>query len=372
MIDVDEVKQAITLTNEGKFKEAKAIYDRLLLKYPNESALLSVVGLFYISLRDFDNAIKYLKQACDIKETFGTLSALGFAEYERGNYKEAASVLENSLNLGSSVEAYHKLILSLFELKSYKKAIEYTEKMQELYPEDYRTVANKVKSLTQLGKLREAEALCVEYLKKNPNISTLWHHLGLLKELIYSDDRAAIECYKIAGKFGNIGAEYNIAVAYQKLGEYEQAENYYKIMLQKFPDDISTLTSLGMCYLLQKKFHEGYDLFYKRSENKISKYTTNLKKQNEPLNDEFVVVCDQGFGDHIQFIRYLPFLKGKKFKVAVHKSLKKLFEKNYPDFEFINYDEINPEIQYIRLTDLAYILDMDFDNIPFAEGYLNV
>ena len=38
----------------------------------------------------------------------------------------------------------------------------------------------------------------------------------------------------------------------------------YKKMLEIFPKDIDTITSLGMCYLKQKKFKEGYDLFFKR------------------------------------------------------------------------------------------------------------
>jgi len=65
-------------------------------------------------------------------------------------------------------------------------------------------------------------------------------------------------------------------------------------------------------------------------------------------------------------------LKEHEIEVAVGKQLKGLFEYNYPNIKFINYDEINPETQAVRITDLAYVLGMDFDNIPFAEGYLNV
>ena len=48
-------------------------------------------------------------------------------------------------------------------------------------------------------KMLEAEKLCIESLKKTPNISSLWFHLGFLKELIYCDDKQAIECYKLNG-----------------------------------------------------------------------------------------------------------------------------------------------------------------------------
>jgi hypothetical protein len=37
---------------------------------------------------------------------------------------------------------------------------------------------------------------------------------------------------------------------------------------------------------------------------------------------------------------------------------------------FINFNEVNPQMQAIKITDLAYVLDIDFDNIPFSQGYL--
>ena len=40
--------------------------------------------------------------------------------------------------------------------------------MYEKYPDDVRAIANKVKALTQSGKLIEAEKLCVEELRKRP------------------------------------------------------------------------------------------------------------------------------------------------------------------------------------------------------------
>lgn len=372
MINIETLKQAITLTKEGKYKEAEEIYTQLLEENPNESALLSTVGLFYVNLHNYDKAVKFLKKACEIKETIGTVSAYGFAEYERKNYNMAAQVLEKALTFGENIDIYNKLILSYFELKNFKKAIELTEKMNELYPNNPKTVANKIKSLTQQGKLLEAEKECIEYLQKNPINSTLWYHLGLLKELIYSDDIRAIECYKVAGEQGNLNSDYNIGVAYQKLGEYQKAEEHYKKFLEIFPNDEVGITSLGMCYLSQKNFKEGYNLFYKRTTGKAEKYTNNLWKQNSPLDKKLVIICDQGFGDHIQFIRYIPFLKEHDIKVAVGNPLKKLFEQNYPNIEFIDYNEINPETQALRVTDLAYVLNMDFDNIPFSKGYLEI
>ncbi len=371
MINIEKLQQAINLSQSGKLNEAESLYKQLLEENPNEYILLSAVGLYYVNVHNYDSAIKYLKMACDIKQTLGTVSALGIAQNKKGDYENSVRTLEHALTLGENVDIYDTLIHSLLELKYYQKAETYTDKMIELYPENPKAIANKVKLLTKYGKLIEAEQKCVEYLKKDQNEPALWYHLGLLKELIYSDDKSAIECYKISGEQGNLNANYNIAVAYQKLGEYTQAEKYYKKYLRQIPDSEAGIVSLGMCYLTQKKFKEGYELLYKRQKEGIVTKTNNLWKEGNSLDKDLILLCDQGYGDHIQFMRYIPFLSGHNIKVAGWKQLKSLFTKTYPNIEYINLDEINPDTQAIRITDLAYVLNMDFDNIPFAEGYIN-
>ena len=213
MIDLSLLNKALLLTQEGKISEAEEIYQELLTKDSDNYLLLSSVGLFYVSLRNFEKAEEYLKKSCEIKETLGSVSALGFCEFEKRDFEKAAQTLEHALSLGENKDIYNKIVLSLFQIKSYKKAVEYAEKMFELYPDDPDATANMVKALTQSGKLMEAEKMCVEYLKKHPDKSSLWFHLGFLKELIYSDDRQALECYKAAAELGNNEAFYNIAVS---------------------------------------------------------------------------------------------------------------------------------------------------------------
>ena len=371
-MDIEELKKAIYLTAQRKYNEAESLYNQLLADNPEDAVLLSAAGLFYVEQKDYDKAAGLLKKACTVNETTGTVSALGFAQYEQKHYAEAVRTFERALQLGENVDIYNKLILSLFEIKDYKKAIELTEKMKELYPDNPKTIANLVKSYTQQGKMLEAEKICIEYLRKHPAEPSLWYHLGLLKELIYSDDMRAIECYKVAEEQGNPSADYNIAVAYQKLGEYKKAEEYYKKFLQKFPNDNTGNISLGMCYLAQKRFDEGYSLISARAGGVAGEYTKNPWKPGTALEKELVIIADQGFGDRIQFVRYLPFLREHNVKVAVNDSLKSLFETNYPDVGFIDYEEINPYTQALRITDLAYALNMDFSHIPFAEGYLDI
>lgn len=372
MIDLDILKKAIELTNKKEFEKAEALYLKLLEEEPNNHLLLSTIGLFYADVKDFTKAEGYLLKACQIKKTAGTLSALGFAQYEQHLYETAVKNLEQALELEESSEVYNKIVLACFKIKDYAKAIKYTGLMYEKYPNDSNSVANMVKSLTYTGKLREAEKVCIEYLKNNTDSSALWFHLGYLKELIYSDDKQACDCYKVAAELGDVEAYYNMAVSFQKQGDFANAEVYYKKFLEYMPNDKNGLSSLGMCYLTQKRFKEGYELYFQRPKTKLDNITQNPYKLNDVLEEDIVVICDQGYGDNIQFVRYLPFLKNKvkRVSVATPKKLQKIFKENYPEINFISYEDVNPKTQSIKIMDLKYLLGIDFDNIPYKSGYL--
>ena len=140
MIDLALLNKAILLTQKGNFQEAEKIYQSLLEQEPENGPLLSAFGLFYVNLGNFEKASEYLKKACQIKESLGTVSALGFCEYQRGKYALAAEILEHALELGETPEIYTKLINCLFETRNYKKAVEYSAKMHQIYPDNPESV----------------------------------------------------------------------------------------------------------------------------------------------------------------------------------------------------------------------------------------
>ena len=99
MIDIAKIQQAILLTQQGKIQEAKYIYENMLKTNPNDANLLSVFGLFYVNIGEYSKACEILTKAAEKNPSFGTLSALGVAELECGNFEESAKYLEESIEL---------------------------------------------------------------------------------------------------------------------------------------------------------------------------------------------------------------------------------------------------------------------------------
>ncbi len=372
MIDLEALNKAIRLTQNGKFSEAEELYKELIASNPDDSILLSAFGLFYVNLKEYAKAQKYLEKACSISKSLGTLSSLGFAYYEQKDFINSAKVLEECLEYGCNQDILNRLILSFFNISNFSKAIYYSTLMHQKYPEDTNALSHLVKSLTYSGKLHEAEELCLESLDKYKESASLWFHLGFLKELIYNNNEDALKCYEEALKLGSKEAYYNIAVSYQKQRKFDMAEENYRQMLKFFPNHRETILALGMCKLTQRKFREGYELLFLKNRSKHDVKTLNPWSPEKAFEKELVVICDQGYGDQIQFIRYIPLLKEKvdKIHVASNKKLINLFRRNYPEINFINYEDINPNMQSLRLTDIAFALDKDFEQIPSSSGYL--
>ena len=373
-MDISEIQKGLFLIHQGKFREAEEYFLKLEEKNPDDANLLSTLGIFYAKCGDYIKACNYFEKAYGINKTEGNISAWAEAEFRAGDWIRAAHLYEKVIEQNESEEYYDKLVQSEINIHNFKKATEFVERMYALYSDSETAQAQKINVLTKTGKLLEAEQLCVELLKQKQESPQLWQRLGLLKELIYSDDRQAKECYKISAQYGNPASDYNIGVCCTKLGEFEEANIYFKKMLEKFPDNTAAITSLSMNYLRDKNFKEGYELFAKRTDTNFPKDYKKLIMPGDNLEDEFYLLCDMGLGDNIQFIRYIPFIKNKKFKILAQKPMMNLFKYNYPEYDFVYADdfELDFNIQSVRTTDLPYILDMDFDNIPSAEGYLDI
>ena len=129
-------------------------------------------------------------------------------------------------------------------------------------------------------------------------------------------------------------------------------------------------------YLKEKHFKEGYKNFCKRGVSKIliDWKCKNPYKFDGNLDDDILITCDQGYGDHLQFIRYIPLFKDKfkSIQLGCFKPLMKLFQETYPYLDVVDYHEMDVNRQSLKICDLPYIFDIDFDHIPYVNGYFDV
>ena len=379
MIDKVLLNTGFKLSIEGRFDEANKIFDELLENNPKDLSLFGMLANLFVKTKQIEKAKDCLRKICKIKEDFNTITTLGMLEYQTQNYDRAAAIFEKALTLGKTVEIYSSLLTSYRYLRKYANLLVRAKEMLELYPDNFDAIHGIINSLMNTGKVFEAKEFCFKYLQKFPKTPFLWIDFGFIEELTNSNTKQALEYYLKAyelDKDNTSTAPYHIALAYCTLKDYENAFKYYNICLKRDPNDISAKTDLGMLQLRLKQFKEGYHNYYQRKiyKHALDGASENIYKLGAPLEKDIVIICDQGYGDHIQFIRYLPVIKNKfnSIQVVTPKPLMKLFEENFPDIDFIDVSELDPKKQAIRICDMPIVFDIDFDNVPYPEGYLNI
>ena len=153
--------------------------------------------------------------------------------------------------------------------------------------------------------------------------------------------------------------------------DFDESIKCLKEALVLSPGNQETMISLGMSYLSQKDIQNGFRYYKFLNKETKDKYKNHWDGKKHP-DSTLLVFYYAGYGDHIMFSRYLPFLKDyfKHIKVLLPISVSCLVSKNISGVEFV--DSANVEYDYsTSILELPYLLSMDFENIPFSSGYLS-
>jgi len=180
----------------------------------------------------------------------------------------------------------------------------------------------------------------------------------------------------------NFIAYCNIGTVFQKNNQLEEAKEYYLKSIELNPNYVHAHYNLSYILLMQKNYLDGFDKYRYRYHKEIigsqpggvAYPPTLLTPKDNFQNKVLYISHEQGLGDTIEFIRFLPFFikKAKKIICYVPPSLVKLFQFNYPDVDFI---PPNSNISFdfnFPLLEAPYILKTTYETVPFQKKYLSV
>jgi hypothetical protein len=147
------------------------------------------------------------------------------------------------------------------------------------------------------------------------------------------------------------------------------------------PDYTEAHFNLGTTYLLNRNFEEGwaeYEWRFLRKQvdcPKLPDFSQYIWDGSSLENKTIYVCYEQGYGDIIQFARFVPILNsmGAKVIFKVPAALEKLFKQNDLKAEIISSYYPDNSIKFDTFTylmSLPYLLKLNFNNIPLTNGYL--
>ncbi len=158
-----------------------------------------------------------------------------------------------------------------------------------------------------------------------------------------------------------------------RINKLEKALEYFDKALTLSPKNPKILWHISFCQLKLGNYTKGYSLYhYKPQEERFIKFQSidKIKSKNDLYKSKVLIWGDLGYGDMIQFSRFVKYLSGfnKNLTLALPKLLKDLFINLSSDLKVIDYDEVNENEHHLQiaLSNVANFLPFKtFNEVPY-------
>jgi tetratricopeptide (TPR) repeat protein len=219
-------------------------------------------------------------------------------------------------------EKLHNAGLSLYDQRDFINALSCFNQALELDPESIAALHNLGMVYEKMGRLDEALGLYERVIFLLPGSTPTLNNLGNIYRELGMLDKAKNSFYKaIELKPDYAEAFNNLGWAHYTLREFEEAVNCFQKALMFNPNMVETKYNLSLCQLILGDYEAGW-LNYEYRKLQPG-YQHHKLPQVKPLwlgeqsiaNKTIYIYPEQGFGDTLQFSRYIKLLASKGAKV---------------------------------------------------------
>ena len=256
---------------------------------------------------------------------------------------------------------------------------------------ELRARATRLHSEKQIEKAARAYG---QYLAMFPDDAGIWSNLGVLHRSAGRHDMALFAHRRATALApDDLGSINNLANTLSDIGEYEESLEIRRRILLEEPDSLNQLAMIGRCLRGQGKYAEAaahleaaienhpedaelqvqlafallgqgdyikgfsaYEARWRAGELKPRKLSYPQWQGEDLTGKTITVLPEQGFGDAVLFMRFLPVLKsqGAHVRLAVEGPMKRLFEQLDGADEVVPVSEIAESTDFwVNMMDLA-------------------
>jgi len=338
-------------------------------------------GLCKLGQNKLDEAHQYFKEAKKIRSDSPEIyNNLGNIFERRQKYGKAIKQYKKAIQLKSDFfEAYFNLANSLRKIKKYRLALNSFKIALNINPNIPKVYLNIGLILEEQKKLAEAIDIFQQLIDKFPGFMEGYNKLGITYKKTDQFDKAKAIFKKGIDKDKNYVRFYgNLANVLQSEGKYPEALSYYSKAIQVEPFYHEAIFSRSLLYLLLGKFEQGWQDYEHRWQiHGVKKRKFKVPEwHGQNLEDKSLLLWgEQGLGDSIQFIRYVPKIKGRVDRLIIEcqPSLRSLF-KSISGIDQIMAGTKNTSMKYdyhIPILSLPRIFNTREETIPQKIPYLS-
>lgn len=418
MSDIAQIlAEAARYRQQGRPDQARALYEQILSRHEDHPDALHLLGLLAYEANDWDLAQTYLKRAIvthpevpEFYNTYGVILAasgridqalsaytqatvlrpaytdaynnMALALSIQGNQSKAVSFLRLALEYApDSAVTYYNLGNTLRHMASDNEAIDHYQQALRLKPDLIQAHVNLACLLQKKSRYAEAIACYKQALETLPDHPNILHDLGTALMACGDYDEAIDAFHQALAQHKQYAQAYNsLGVAYKETGRCDDAIDCYNQAIAIKPDYADAHWNRTLAFLLKGDLKQGWKHYQSHYEALNIRSTPSQDKplwHGEPLNGKRILVrFEQGLGDNIQFIRYLPLIQAQGGTVIyqakpallpllrTYRGIDELIEATPDQTVPVDYDT------HISLMDLPRVFNTTLQTIPADIPYM--
>jgi tetratricopeptide (TPR) repeat protein len=373
----------IALKHQRKAGEAPAYREAIRIKPDYPDAFYNC-GNLLLELRRLDEALASYDTALALRpDHAAALHNRGLVLLELKRPGEALASLEKAVTLKPDYpEAFRNRGRALQRLERPAEALASYDRALALKP-NYREALNgRTVALLKLGRLAEALASCDQTLRLAPDYAEAFNDRGvILQEMKRFDE--ALASYRKAQELKPGFAEpiYNAGVVLQLLNRLDEALAHFDRACALQPNFADAHCHGALLRLLTGDFERGWvesEWRWRSASSGLARpgFTQPLWLGGEAIDGKTILLqSEQGYGDSIQFCRYVPLVaaRGARVILQVEEPLRQLMSGLAGVSLCISKDEALPAFDlHCPLLSLPLAFGTRLETIPSATSYLSV
>lgn len=240
------------------------------------------------------------------------------AAYAVHDLVQAEHCWQTILHHAPGCVAAHNNLGNLYEAQLDYPAAEHAyQQALCLQPQQAESWLNLAQVYRKQRRYPEAIAALQHAIQHRPDYPDACNALGLLFMDQQQDSQAAQAFqHTLALAPGHAEARCNLGLLAMEQGDDVQAEKIFHDILADDPNHSAALQNLTVLYLSRGRFAEGWPLYEARYDTRYQEDHADFPQlpfprwRGEALDGKrLLILCEQGFGDEIQFARYARQLK---------------------------------------------------------------
>jgi Tfp pilus assembly protein PilF len=305
---------------------------------------------------------------------------LALQHHQAGRLGEAEQLYRQILaRQPGHIQAMHNLGQIALQAGRNDAAVDLIRRATSLGPNYAEAHNNLGNALRAQGQLDEAIAAYRRAFALNPNLPEVHNNLGnALAEKGQLEE--AITAYRQAISLRPEYAEahYNLGSALKEQGQLDEAIAAYRQAIALKPNLPEAHNNLSLALLARGDFQQGWEEYEWRWKCKGFPPPRNFAQpqwDGGPLEARTLLLhAEQGLGDAIQFIRYLPLVaqRGGRIIIECQAELQRLFQPTAGRFPVLVFGQPLPAFDlHCPLLSLPRVFGTDLTNIPKIVPYLH-